>query len=59
LEMKGDFLKEGERLEFRNFAFEVMELDNHRISKVKVEVSPKSSDTDKTVTLTTIDNDNA
>jgi len=59
LEMKGDFLKEGERLEFRNFAFEVMELDNHRISKVKVEVGPESSDTDKNVAPTTIDNDNA
>ena len=36
LEIKGDFPEEHERLDYKNFTFEVTELDEHRISKVKV-----------------------
>jgi gliding motility-associated protein GldE len=38
LELKGDFPKLHERIEYRNFKFEIMELDGHRISKIKVVV---------------------
>lgn len=41
LELKGDFLKQGERLEFRNYSFEVVEMEGRRISKVKVIVHRK------------------
>ena len=36
LEIKGDFPELHERIDFRNFTFEVTELDEHRISKIKV-----------------------
>ena len=36
LEIKGDFPELHERLDYKNFTFEVTELDGHRISKVKV-----------------------
>ena len=36
LELKGDFPKQHERIEYRNFTFEIVELDGHRISKIKV-----------------------
>ena len=36
LEIKGDFPELHERLDYGNFTFEVTELDEHRISKVKV-----------------------
>ena len=36
LELKGDFPAVHERLEYRNFTFEIIELDERRISKVKV-----------------------
>ena len=36
LELKGDFPQLHEKLEFQNFRFEVVEMDEHRISKVKV-----------------------
>ena len=36
LEIKGDFPELHERIDFRNFTFEVTELDGHRISKIKV-----------------------
>ena len=36
LEMKGDFPKPHERIDYRNFKFEIVELDGHRISKIKV-----------------------
>ena len=39
LELKGDFPKPHERIEYRNFRFEIVELDGHRISKIKVVVS--------------------
>ena len=36
LEIKGDFPQEHEKLDFSNFTFEVMEMEERRISKVKV-----------------------
>lgn len=36
LEIKGDFPELHEHIDFRNFTFEVTELDEHRISKIKV-----------------------
>jgi CBS domain containing-hemolysin-like protein len=38
LEIKGDFPGLHERIDFENFTFEVTELDEHRISKIKVVV---------------------
>ena len=36
LELKGDIPSEHERLDYKNFKFEIVELDGHRISKIKV-----------------------
>ncbi len=36
LELKGDFPKLHETLEFANYRFEMVEMDEHRISKIKV-----------------------
>ena len=36
LELKGDFPSLHERLEYDKFKFEIVELDGHRISKIKV-----------------------
>ena len=36
LELKGDFPKRGERIDYAHFTFEVLEVDGHRIAKVKV-----------------------
>jgi gliding motility-associated protein GldE len=36
LEIKGDFPKLHEKIDFRNFTFEIVELEERRISKVKV-----------------------
>ena len=36
LELKGDFPSEHERIEYGQFKFEIVELDGHRISKIKV-----------------------
>lgn len=38
LEIKGDFPELHEKIEYRNFTFEVMEMDERRIAKVKVVV---------------------
>ena len=38
LELKGDFPKPHERIEYKQFKFEIVELDGHRISKIKVVV---------------------
>jgi gliding motility-associated protein GldE len=43
LELKGDFPVVHEKLEFKNFTFEIMELDERRISKVKVVVHEEPS----------------
>ena len=39
LELKGDFPKTHERIEYGNFKFEIIELDGHRIAKIKVIVN--------------------
>ena len=44
LEIKGDFPVVHEKLEFKNFTFEIMELDERRISKVKVVVHEEPSE---------------
>ena len=41
LEIKGDFPEQHERLDYKNFTFEVTELDGHRISKIKVIIHGK------------------
>ena len=41
LEIKGDFPQLHERLDYQNFTFEVVELDGHRISKIKVVMHDK------------------
>jgi gliding motility-associated protein GldE len=38
LELKGDFPKLHEKIDFKNFTFEIVELDERRIAKVKVVV---------------------
>lgn len=38
LELKGDFPKLHEKIEYQNYAFEIMEIENRRISRVKVVV---------------------
>lgn len=40
LELKGDFLSVHERLSYKNYSFEIMELEGRRISRVKVTVQP-------------------
>ena len=46
LELKGDFPKPHERIDYRRFRFEIVELGGHRISKVKVVVSKDENGTD-------------
>ena len=41
LELKGDFPQLGERIDYRNFRFEIQALDGHRISKIKVVIGEK------------------
>ena len=36
LEIKGDFPKLHEKIDYQNFTFEIMEMEERRISKVKV-----------------------
>ena len=43
LELKGDFPAVHEKLEYNNFTFEILELDERRISKVKVIVHEESA----------------
>ena len=43
LEIKGDFPEQHERLDYKNFTFEVTELDGHRISKIKVIIHGKDN----------------
>ena len=49
LELKGDFLNLHEEISFKNYTFEVMAVDERRISKVKVVVNNKAANdaTDK------------
>ena len=44
LEIKGDFPKQGEKIDYKNFTFEILELEERRISKVKVVVHQPASD---------------
>ena len=44
LEIKGDFPELHERIDYKNFTFEVTELDGHRISKIKVVIHEKSEE---------------
>ena len=47
LEIKGDFPELHERIDFENFTFEVTELDEHRISKIKVVIHDKKEEAEK------------
>ena len=48
LEIKGDFPVIHEKLEYRNYLFEIMELEERRISRVKVVIREKNDEpTDK------------
>ena len=47
LELKGDFPAVHEKLEYKNFTFEIMELDGRRISKVKVIVGEEPANEHK------------
>jgi gliding motility-associated protein GldE len=47
LEIKGDFPELHERINYKNFTFEVTELDEHRISKIKVIIHEKPSVVEK------------
>ena len=42
LEIKGDFPVLHEKIDFKNFTFEVVELDNYRISKIKLVIHDKT-----------------
>ena len=42
LELKGDFPTRGEKLKYKNYIFDVLEMDNRRILKVKVTVNSLS-----------------
>ena len=44
LEIKGDFPELNERIDYLNFTFEILEMEERRISKVKVIVHQSSSD---------------
>lgn len=45
LELKGDFLNQNERIDYKNYTFEVVEMEGRRISKVKVVVHAKKNET--------------
>ena len=47
LESKGDFPSMHEKIDYKNYTFEVMEIDQRRISKVKVTVHEKKYLNDK------------
>ncbi|MBR1502860.1 MAG: gliding motility-associated protein GldE [Prevotella sp.] len=44
LEIKGDFPELHEKIDFKNFTFEVVELDSYRISKVKMVIHEKTAE---------------
>ena len=44
LEMKGDFPSIHERIEYKNYTFEIMQIEERRISKVKIVVHPKKEE---------------
>lgn len=43
LELKGDFPKLHEVIEYRNFKFEIVEIDGHRIARIKVTIQSPAS----------------
>ena len=48
LEIKGDFPEMHEKIDYLNFTFEILEMEERRISKVKVVVHQPSSTSDQT-----------
>ena len=40
LEIKGDFLSIHEKIEYKNYLFEIVGIEGRRISKVKVVINP-------------------
>jgi putative hemolysin len=44
LEIKGDFLSMHEKIDYKNYTFEVMQVEERRISRVKVTVHTQDSD---------------
>lgn len=42
LEIKGDFLSLHEKVKYKNYDFEVLGIDELRISKIKVTIQPKA-----------------
>ena len=47
LEIKGDFPSVHEKLEYKNYLFEITELEERRISRVKVVVRDKNDQEEK------------
>lgn len=47
LEIKGEFPQQHEKIDYRNFTFEVMEMDERRISKIKVVVHGDTQNNDE------------
>lgn len=47
LELKGDFLTLNERIDYKNYTFEVVEMEGRRIAKVKVVVHAKKDEPQK------------
>ena len=44
LEIKGDFPKLHEKIDYQNFTFEILEMEERRISKVKVILHNQTSE---------------
>jgi len=47
LEIKGDFLSLHEKVRYKNYDFEVLGIDERRISKIKVTIQPKAKASEK------------
>ena len=47
LEIKGDFPGIHERLDYKNYSFEILQLEERRISRVKVVVHEKKDDSEE------------
>ena len=46
LEIKGDFPSMHEKIDYKNYTFEVMNIEERRISKIKVTVHPVRNEED-------------
>jgi CBS domain containing-hemolysin-like protein len=44
LEIKGDFPSKHERIDYKNYSFEIMDLEERRISRVKVIIHEKKDE---------------